>query len=345
MKDVAERAGVSVTTVSHVLNKTRHRTIALGTRHRVLQVVQELNYYTNAHARRLAKSRSDSFGLIVSEIANPFFSEVIKGFEASAMEHGFELLLCYTEYDQDRTQAAVRKMIENKVRGVAAMTSTFDRAFAEELATQHVPVVLLGPGPAQPGISQIQIDFSQGMGQAIDHLRELGHNSFAFISGPLNIRSAVNVRSAFVESLVQRGLGSFRTVDCNYKVDGGISAIRSLLAHPNFPTAILCGNDLIGLGAISALEEVGISVPEDVSVVGYDDILFARLARPPLTTVTVPRERLGKLAYEALEKMQRSKQKSSHYLVETQLVVRKSAGPPRNHDLQIHAPALFANKA
>ena len=126
MKDVAERAGVSVTTVSHVVNKTRQ--VAPETRRRVLEVIRDTNFYKNVHARRLARGGSDFFGLIVSDIGNPFFPEIIKSFETAALDRGFDLLLCNTNYDPHRTQAAVRKMIENKVRGVAVMTSELGTA-------------------------------------------------------------------------------------------------------------------------------------------------------------------------------------------------------------------------
>src|SRR5215831_11858523 len=128
MKDVAERSGVSVTTVSHVVNKTRH--VAQETRQRVLQAMGELNYYKNAHARRLVRGKSDFFGLIISDIENPFFPELIKSFETAAWEQGIDILLCTTHYQPDRNQAALRKMIENKVAGVAVMTSRLDPILA-----------------------------------------------------------------------------------------------------------------------------------------------------------------------------------------------------------------------
>ncbi len=305
MRDVAQRAGVSVTPVSHVLNKTRHRPVALKTRQRVLDAVRDLNYHADANARRLAQNRSDLFGLIVSEIANPFFPEVIRGFEDAAVGRGFELLLCNTEYNPVRSGVAVRKMLENKVRGVAVVTSMLDAAFAEQLAAEKVPVVFLGQGPTKPGIGNINIDYALGMAQAVDHLIGLGHRDIAFVAGPQGIRSAVRVRDVFVGVLERRGLPPCQIVESNYKVDGGAAAVRSLWEQSVFPTAIVCGNDLIAVGVISALEEAGIGVPEDVSVVGCDNILLARLANPPLTTVDVPRERLGKLAFEALYKMLR----------------------------------------
>jgi LacI family transcriptional regulator len=306
--------------------------VAEETRRRVLQVVNELNYRRDPNARRLAGGRSDLFGLIVSEIANPFFADVIRGFEVAAMGRGFDVVLCHTEYQPRRVEDAVRKMVENKVRGVAILTSMFDTALTAQLAADIIPAVLLGSGEAGPGISQIEFG-SHGLTEAIDHLLELGHQHIAFVSGPENVISAVRIRDLFLKSMAERGRYPCRVTHSNYKLDGGMSAVRALLAERPFPTAIVCGNDLIALGVISALEEAGISVPEDISVVGHDDILLARLARPPLTTVQVPQERLGKLAFEALQKMLRTKRGAGkRYVLETNLVVRKSTAPRRRED-------------
>lgn len=331
MKDVAERAGVSVTTVSHVLNRTRH--VAPETRRKVLEVIRDLNFYKNVHARRLARGGSDFLGLIVSDIGNPFFPEIIKSFETAALERGFDLLLCNTNYDPHRTQAAVRKMIENKVRGVAVMTSELAGDLAEEMAAHHVAVVFLDLGQVRTLMSNIRVDYSKGIFQAINHLRELGHKGFAFIAGPQNLRSAVTRRKAFIDALDQWGLPSQRTVEGTHKVDGGIAAVRKLLHQPSFPTAILCSNDLTAIGAMSALRSTGLRVPEDVSVVGFDDIDFAVLAHPPLTTIRLSRERLGKLAFQALDELLRSKgRQGAEYVVDTQLIVRESTACARNCD-------------
>lgn len=334
MKDVAEKAGVSLTTVSHVLNRTHIRSISEETRQRVLQAARRLNYQPNLHARRLALRRSNSVGLIISELSNPFFADVIQSFEKAASARGLDLLLFNTEYDPARIESGVHKMIMEKVRGVAVMTSMFDESLAQELIRNRMNVVLLNPGPEHPRIRRILLDFSTGVSQAVDHLLQLGHRHFAVITGPLRSNSALRIRDTFVDVLARKGIRCGATVESDYKVDAGASAVRSILAQPPIPTAILCGNDLTALGAISALQEAGIRVPEDVSVAGCDDVLFARLARPPLTTVSLPRETLGKLAFETLEGMQRSSHKAAPELtVKTHLVIRKSTAPPRRKSL------------
>lgn len=225
MKEVAQRAGVSVTTVLHVLNKTRY--VSLETRKSGQRATQELRFYRDARAGRLATGRSNFFGLIVSDIVNPFFPEIIRGFESAALARGFDTLVFDTNYDTRRTESGVRMMTENKVRGVAACRN------------------LLGQGPP--------------------------------------------------------------------------------------PTAILCSNDLTTIGAVAALREAGLQTPQGISVIGFDDIYLAGIATPPRTTVSLPRDRVGSLAFEALRNILRTKKRQGNeYVIETDLIVRESTGRPKN---------------
>jgi DNA-binding LacI/PurR family transcriptional regulator len=334
MKDVAERAGVSLSTVSHVLNKTRYT--APETESRVLRAVEELNFHINAHARRLAMKQTDLVGLIVSEIANPFFPEIINGFQTAAWKEGFDTLLCNTEHDATRSLNSIRNMLQSGVRGVAVMSSALDRTAVESLRASGIGVVFYNLGPAEKLISNIQIDYLTGISQSIDHLIELGHRQVAVISGPQTNRTAIALQKAVVEELEKRRLRPSPILESNFKVDGGASAVRVIMGQSSIPTAIFCGNDLIAMGAMSALEEAGVKAPEDVSVIGFDDIFFAQLARPPLTTVRIPREQLGEMAFKALSKMARSKRGMGvEYRIETQLVIRKSTAPRRDHPLVV----------
>jgi DNA-binding LacI/PurR family transcriptional regulator len=323
MREVARRAGVSPATVSRVLNHTH--TISPETQQRVLDVVRQLNYHKNVHARRLATGRSDLFGLVISEIANPYFPEIIRGFQAAAWDKGFDVLLCNTEYQPERTKAVIRKLIESDVRGVAIMTSSIDQPLTSELTVAGVGVVFCNLAPSGKLISNISIDYQRGIAQAIEHVVALGHRHAAVIAGPEDNRTATTIKQALVTGLSARKLNPFPILDSNYRVDAGASAVRTILEQRKIPTVLFCGNDLIAMGAMNALEEAGVSVPDDVSVVGIDDIVFAFLARPPLTTIRVPREHLGRIAFEALHKVLRLKRrKGMEYYLETELVIRRS---------------------
>jgi len=328
MREVARRAGVSLATVSRVLNDTEY--ISEQTRRRVLEVVREFNYFKNVHARRLATGRSDIFGLIISGIANPYFPEIIRGYQASAWSRGFDVLLCNTEYDPERTKAALRKLRESDVRGVAIVTSSVDRTIASELIAAEIPVVFCNYDSAGKLVSNICIDYKVGINKAIEHVVQLGHRRSAVIAGPADNHTAVRIKNALVSGLTARGMRPVCVLESNYRVDAGASAVRELLSRSETATVIFCGNDLIAMGAMSALEDSGVRVPEDVSVIGIDDIFFSFLARPPLTTISVPREQLGIKAFEALDRMLKPKRrKGMTYTLETDLVVRKSTAVER----------------
>jgi LacI family transcriptional regulator len=326
MNDVAKLAAVSPATVSRVLSKSPF--ISAKTANRVMAAVEELHYHRNVHARRLAIGKSDLFGLVISEIVNPFFSEIIRGFQSAAWDRGFDVLLLNTEYNEKRTEAVVQKLIENDVRGVAIITSSLDDKVIEQLTKEGIAVVLCNLLPADRLMANIRIDYEHGIEQAIEHVASLGHRRAAVIGGPPTNRTAARIREALVDGLKQKGLQPNPVAHSTYHFDAAAAAVQQVLAARENPTVIFCGSDLIAMGAMLALEAEGIDVPRDISVVGIDDIPFASLTRPPLTTIGVPRERLGFTAFQALEKMLKLKrQKGAEYVLETELVIRKSTAP------------------
>lgn len=323
MKDVAQVANVSISTVSHVLNETR--AVAPETRARILEAMRELKYYKNAFGRRLARGRSDAFGLLISDIENPFFPELIKSFERAVVDNGFDVFLCTTSYDSNRAQSAVRRMIENKVQGVAVMTSQLDGKLVDDLVQNEIPVVLLDSGVVSRLRSNLRVDYSRGAFEAATHLRSLGHRQAGFIAGPQSRVSAVTFRQAIVTAIEKNGLILSHSVEGDNTVEGGRAAMLSMLRQPELPTAILCGNDLSALGVINALKETGHGVPGRVSVIGADDIAVARYSSPPLTTIRIARDQLGQVAFDALQQLLRSKRPTGvERVVETHLVVRGS---------------------
>ena len=327
MKDVAARCDVSESTVSHVVNQTRY--VAPETRRKVLQAMRELNYHGNAHARRLARGRSDFLGLIISDIENPASPGLIKGFESAALERGFDLLLCTTNYDPERTRAAFRKMVENKVPGVAVMTSRVDRSLADVLIANRIASVFLDSEPPQAFKSNIRMNYAKGACEAIAYLCNFGHRHFFLIAGPQNRPSHVALRKAVERALEERGI-PYRGAEGENTEESGTLQTRRLLSEKPLLSAILCSNDLTAIGAMNELAKAGLRVPEDVSVVGADDIRFARLTRPPLTTIRMPMEQLGRLAFRTLEEMLASNRHSGiERTIDTELVIRESTGQAR----------------
>jgi DNA-binding LacI/PurR family transcriptional regulator len=331
--DVAEQAGVSKSTVSRVMTQSSY--VDSETRRRVLETAQKLNYYPNASAQRLARGKSNFFGLLISDIENPVFAEMIKGFESAAATKGYDLFLCTTNYNVQRMEAAVRKMIENGVRGVAIMTSSATEEVAEQLAIRKIPVVVVDLEMTRRYVGGIAVDYYRGVSQAVDHLAQLGHEKIVFIAGPDERRSARRYRETVLKSLHERKMKLQQIVESDQTLEGGRIAVKNLWTGTEFPTALICINDLTAIGAMTALRELAIHVPEQVSVLGCEDIYMARFFNPPLTTVKLDRKRLGTMAFDALERMSHSKQgKGSMGVLDTQLIIRNSTAS-RNRKLAI----------
>ena len=322
MKEVASRAQVSESTVSHVVNATR--TVSDDKKSRVLAAMQELGFSTNAHARGLARGRSDFIGLIVSDMENPFFPGVIKAFEDAATQDGFDILLFSTNYDAALAERACRKLVENQVSAVAVMTSQLDSQLLDFLSAHNVNSVMLDGLANGARRSSLRLRYEKGAVESVQYLHNLGHKNLAMIAGPQNRRSHIAYRTA-VESAAMTLDCSLRLLEGDNTPEAGKSAVMELLTSGVLPSAILCSNDLTAVGAMQALALAGLRVPEDISIVGADDIPMARLLNPALTTVHLPRQELGRMAFAALRRMQDDPQQSgTEVLLDTRLVVRQS---------------------
>jgi DNA-binding LacI/PurR family transcriptional regulator len=327
MKEVARLSGVAESTVSHVINNTKF--VSPEVRERVLSAMRELNFHGNAHARRLARGHSDFFGLIISDMDNPFLPGLVKAFDQAAYNIGYDVLLSITNYDPERTEKSFRKMIENKTPGVAVMTSRIDPKMGDVLEASGVATVFLDSGSIGPKRSDIRLDYAKGTHEAVNFLYNLGHRDFVFVAGPQNRASHQAYLVAIRDALHELEL-SPRLIEGENDVASGERAVQKLLTERPLPTAIICSNDLTAIGVIRALLRSGIRVPQDVSVVGADDIPFASLCHPPLTTVQIPREKLGATACTILNRMLKEQAPGVQEVLETSLVVRESTSTARH---------------
>lgn len=331
IKSVAQRAGVSTATVSRTINGSAKVTPA--TANRVRAAIEALNFYPNTNARALGSGRSSFYGLIISDITNPFFPEIAKAFEDVAVEHGQEVLMANTNYDPVRMETCVRRMLQRKVDGVAILTSEMDDKLVQALRGQNIPIVFLDSGTPGPGISVVRINYAVGVDAGMGHLIGLGHRRFAFISGPLQLASALMRFRAFNDSLARNHLKTHQALirEGNHRVDGGHDAMAQILRSGARPTAVMASNDLTAIGAMDAIYEHGLRVPEDISVMGYDDIQLSAFTRPALTTVRLPRDEIAQIAFRALFRSHapgRSKPvDGEQHEVQSSLVVRESTGP------------------
>jgi LacI family transcriptional regulator len=326
IKDVAALAGVSIATVSHVLNGTRGT--RPDTRARVLAAIDELGYSQNQAARNLARGRSSLLGLIISDIRNPFFPEVTSKFQDQAIAHAMDALVLNTNYDPQRTLNAVRRLVGLQVPGVAVLTSQIDPAAADLLPQAGIASVYLDLGRVARNLSNIVVDYEHGISQALEHLVGLGHRRIGYIGGPLQLPSAQVRRKAFMESAVQRAIEPAQAIDSDFSVRGGYLACEEML-RDSPPTAIVTGNDLMAIGVLHRAYDAGLKVPQDLSVVGFDDIVFSEYTQPALTTVAVPRSEIGAVAFQALWEMIHDPEHAGReFRVDTKLVTRQTTCPP-----------------
>jgi len=327
IREIAKRAKVSTATVSRTINRVP--TVSPALAKRVWKVVDELGYYPNTQARALVSGRSRIFGLIVSEIVNPFFPEIVQVFETIAVQHDYEILLTSTVHDPLRMETSVRRMLERRVDGVAVMTFGMEELLLEDLKIRNVPLVFVDVGPPRPRVSNIKIDYLHGIRQAVQHLAALRHQRIAFIAGPLSLKSAEARRNAFVEAMQEIGLTAAPEliVEGDHTLEGGRKAMAALRRIQPRPTAILCSNDMTAIGVMRQSYEEKISIPRDLSVIGFDDIRLAQFILPPLTSVRMSQAELARLAFHALLAEVRRRTPSpqgTEYTLQTNLVLRES---------------------
>ncbi len=329
LEEVAKKANVSTATVSRVLNNA----IAVkgSTRARVMQAIDELKYHPNLHARNLAGGKSRTLGIIVSNMENPFFFDIIKAAESDAHSKGYEIVVANTDYQREQLVKSIRLMLARRVAGLALIVSEMDPGLVHELTENKNPIVFYDAFTSEKGIWNIRIDYGQGIERVVDYLHRAGHNRMAFVShhsnlGPLGVREQT-FRKTVCDLSPAVEWTTITTVD---GLDGGRAAARAVLQSGFNPTAIICANDFMAVGVIRELHERGLRIPEDVSVTGFDDIKLSEYSYPSLTTVHIPRERIGHLVFSALvPDSSETAPEAKDIIIETHLVVRDSTGPAK----------------
>jgi LacI family transcriptional regulator len=326
IRDVAKAAGVSTATVSNVLNKTGK--VGSRTNSLVLSAVKRLGYFPDVHARHLASRESRTMGIIVSDIENPFFPEVIKSFETRARELGYDAILSDTNYDPRRTREAAERMMKHKVRGVAVMTSEISLRLIHELARRRIAVTFLDLAPVRKYVSNLRIDYHSGVQQIVEYLNKQGHRRIAFVAGRPRLRSNVVRLQSYEKCMEALGLEPGPVLPGDLRFEGGLSAGLAIAQLKPRPTAVMAVNDLTAVGVIKGLLKAGFRVPEDISVTGFDKTRLAEYSNPSLTTVDIHRDMLGQIAADALHELSRSPNPDGReYQISAELVVGDSSGP------------------
>ncbi|SPE40926.1 Transcriptional regulator, LacI family [Candidatus Sulfopaludibacter sp. SbA3] len=324
LEQVARRAKVSTATVSRVLNNAS--VVKSSTRARVVKAIEELKYHPNLHARSLAGGKSKTIGVIVSNLENPFFFDIYKTIEADAHARGYEVVMANTDYRSEQLVTSIRLMIGRRVAGLAAIVSEMAPELIEELNESRTPVVFYDVGTPRQNITNIRVDYRRGIEKVVDYLHSLGHRRLGFIGhhailGPINERMKTVLDAvARIPSLEVQAAADADTLE------GGRQAVRNLLATGFTPTALICVNDITAVGALRELRERGIRVPQDMSVTGFDNVKLSEFCFPALTTVHIPRERIGHIICESLIPHD-VKTASGEIVIDPEFVVRDSTGP------------------
>lgn len=331
IKDVAARAGVSISTVSHVLNHTR-RVSEEATRN-VLEAVAALNYAPNSVARSLKVNNTRTIGLLVTASANPFFAEVVKGAEDYCFNQGYSLILCNTENQLERQRHYLRMLMEKRVDGLLMICTDVDAEIQGLLRShQSVPQVVMDWGGQCDFANVINDNVRTGAYLAARYLVAQGHRELVCITGQLHKQTTQLRLDGVRDALAEAGLtlAEENILEGDYEMQSGFDAMQRILTRDQLPTAVFAFDDPMAIGAICAATQAGYRVPEDISVVGYDDVEMARFASPPLTTIRHPKSELGQLAVELLISRIRNKELSVEALdIQPELVIRHSVAAPR----------------
>lgn len=321
--DVAKRAGVSVVTVSRVLNNTP--SVRKSNREKVLKAIQELNYQPNASARALARGKAGVVGLLTPSLNDAFMDQVVEAADKYLMEQGLFLALSVVGSPETFEERSNYLLKQNRVDGMILLTPLFEDIFIPELKKSGIPYVLVDNQTVPSSGTSILVDNYSGGYEAVRHLLALGHKDILHISGPDTYLSSRERKRGYVEAMRESGLNPLPVYTGQFSVDSGYKCILEAFEQSIRPTAVFAADDMTAYGVIQGLRELGLSVPGNVSVVGFDDHPLSTELNPHLTTVHQPAEELGKRAVEELLKeMGGTARRSSVIKVKPQLVVRES---------------------
>ncbi|HHX8695330.1 TPA: substrate-binding domain-containing protein [Vibrio diabolicus] len=327
MKDIAKLAGVSTSTVSHVINKTRFVSEEISAR--VNNAAKELNYYApSALARSLKVNRTKTIGMLVTTSTNPFFGEVVKGVERSCYHKGYSLILCNTEGDNERMRQSINTLLQKRVDGLILMCSSLEGERIDVFERYpDIPVVVMDWGPMLFTSDKIQDNSLRGGYLAAKYLIDCGHTEIGCITGPLIKHQAQMRYEGYKRAMNEAGLefNANWIIESDFECEGGYQAFMKMAQRGILPSSIFVSNDMMAMGVINAANELNIKVPEQISIIGYDDIHIAKFMSPSLTTIHQPKYRLGQAAVETLVRKLDDKSTEAQVVqLEPTLVERKS---------------------
>jgi LacI family transcriptional regulator len=330
LKDVAEAAGVHISTASRALNEQTAALLNPQTLERVRGAADELGYRVNGMARALKMRRSMAIGMVVPDITNPFFPPAVRGAEDVLEGAGYSLLLSSTDNDMGKARRQIAAMLEGQADGLLLAMAQRDDPLVNELRARGTPLVLFNRTIDRGGVSAVIPDDFNGAVEAVEHLYALGHRRLAFVGGPLSTSNGARRRASFDETVRRLGLPEVVALEAAaFDEAAGYASAQSLLTeHPRI-TGVVAGNDLVAVGIIVAAAERGRTCPHDISVVGFNDMLLAGRLQPPLTTIRIPQYNVGARAAKLLmAQLADPGRNPETVLISGELIVRGSTAPP-----------------
>lgn len=329
IQDIADAADVSIATVSRVLNKSGK--VRQETASRVLEAAEQLNYRPNRVARRMRVKSSDSLviGLIITDVGNPFFSELSRGVEDVAYQHKHAIMICNTDEDPEKEKFYIDSMLSEKVSGLIIAPSKGNTAYLKKLKKNGYPIVCVDRYPDSLNIDTVTIDNRKGAYLAVKRLTDLGHKRIGIINGIKGVSTTEGRFAGYKKALKEAGIPlpeELITYE-NYKESGGRNAMREFLSLDESPTAVFSTNNLMTLGCYEEMYEQGVNIPDDIAIIGFDDMPWSVALNPPLTAVKQPGYELGLNATELLfKKLKNSNRNTVNLVLTPELIVRKSCG-------------------
>jgi LacI family transcriptional regulator len=332
LRDVARVANVHPATVSRALNENTRALVNPDTAERVIQVAEELGYRPNRIARGLKTSRSHTIGVLIPDITNPLFPPILRGIEDRLDEAGYTSLIVNTDNDAARERVYLEAMRARQVDGFIAATARLDRELLAEIGAATTPLVLVNRSLEDASVPAVTVDDRRGIGLAVEHAIALGHRQIGHVAGPQNLSTGHRRHLGFVQTMGAAGLDAppeHIRFGASFTEEEGARACDGLLEAAPDLTAIVAGNDLMAIGCYDTLEKRGLSCPDDISIVGFNDMPFVDRLRPPLTSVRVPQREIGKVAADLLlEQLADGDRTATEILLEPTLMVRGSTAPP-----------------
>ena len=330
MKDVAQLAGVSTATVSRALMNPEK--VSASTRKRVEDAVLEAGYSPNSLARNLRRNESKTIVTIVPDICDPYFTEIIRGIEDAAMENGYLVLLGDSGQQRKRESSFINLVFTKQADGMLLLGTDLPFDVSKSEQKNLPPLVMACEYAPELELPTVHIDNLTSAFEIVNYLTQLGHKRIAQISGPDKAALCQFRHQGYHQARRRAGI-TMNTAFCttsDFSFEGGAKALRKLLSLPEQPTAIFCHNDMMAIGAIQEAKRLGLRIPQDLSIVGFDDIQFSQYCDPPLTTVSQPRYEIGRqVMLMMLELLKGRDVRAGSRLLETKLVIRNSAAPPR----------------